>query len=380
MLIELNESISKVFSLSDDVMEHFWDTLALALKYPHHIYIAKPKSIISILKQCKYSNAMIILKKMFKESTYNKGLFNYVGLFVSINFIDYEEEEEIEHENGLIEKKLSYKRFLDDYLIRECSMTPENTSDGKYYDFLAHLYAKHNDLNIDTEFNITNGNGSGINKEYKIACQNRKIHLFISESDQLYPNDKLGSTCTRLQSEIKGPLIISRTYFEFAEIENIIPSELYEATILSETKSDIINFIKMMDNSDFNDRRFYFDFKKGLPYKIFHNNDCLEYWSPIINACNLSTAGICTECCNLEKDNACSLHENPNKWNNQPCRKKIITGFGSKVAETCFNCLDKFPQLEDLPSLLKDKILEIGKLIFSWGCKQNPSIMNYQLI
>lgn len=355
------------------------DHLLIGYKEGSHLLYIKPRVVENIHRE--YWDRMDIRtreqfthyeEKFMYESKIAFKLVNYAIKIVPKDIIEKVEEKTIENQEYEI-GYLHTDKFLSTSKIQKTILLGENPNDGDIYEIIANEYIKRNESRLKVKLKIENGGGSTTAPTFlKKIGDGDDICLCILDSDKKFPTDtSLGETAQRVIRETNRinmpPKLGFHVEKRVRELENILPLGFYYHQYYKDkNKQDILNGFEILDG--INDRLiFFFDMKKGL--KHF---DTREYddWSNIHHTQFV-----------IENEPICNVDTFCNKKDN--CKCVLIRNFGSKVLTdfiSFYHCNDieykKSLIFNSLDYVLDEVWEDIGKLVFSWGCGQEPILAN----
>lgn len=259
-------------------------------------------------------------------------------------------------------------------LFDGCCILGENLDDDEFYKCIGENFCLQTNIGgIQLRFRNEPGGGSTISDQLVNIVKNIKEPvLCIVDSDKKYESDDqnhpapIGDTLRRaqnsaLQLEQSG---VSPPFQLFAlhvhEVENLIP-----LGVLREIEKQVpqlgcgLDFLERLATIQNGQPVLFYDFKKGFPY--ISDVRQRQYWEQVLIA----------------------LHENPSKM--PPIEKpeecgdacpSFFIGLGKnsplRRATTIINEVIKTNHPIGLDRHIEPIWIELGSLIYSWGCANNP--------
>lgn len=231
------------------------------------------------------------------------------------------------------------------FLGEKVSILSEYDTDVELYALIGRKYLIENYDGLKFENNKINpGYGGNIKKAISIAARNNEKTLIICDTDKLTLDEPLKSGCTleSVESEfekIKDNNIVHLVSLNAHEKENLIPfSWLQEFHNRRRYCRNALN----LENSVFNDRLLFLDFKKGLTKNEFNTKDHVkEYYQPAVEHLNIDLT---------------SLNDADYIFKAIPLQK---------WDENALRILES-KKLSDYPDYLKENINKLGLFVSCW--------------
>ena len=251
----------------------------------------------------------------------------------------------IYYENGKIFEVNFYSLRSYSFLGEKVSILSEQDTDVDFYSLIGKKYLIENHNNLVFEENkITSGFGGNIKKQVELAARNNEKTLIICDTDKITHCENLKDGCTLEQVEnefrlIEDKKIVHLVSLEAHEKENLIPVSWLQE--LNNDRNYCENILKLED-SDFNDRLLFLDFKKGLTKEKYLSAQYIkDYYEPAINYLSLDVGS-------LNNNSYIFSRVDKNNWN-----EHSIQILHSK-------------NLKDYPAYLKGNIEKLGLYISCW--------------
>lgn len=192
----------------------------------------------------------------------------------------------IYYQNGKTFEVNFYSLCDYSFLGEKVSILSEYDTDVEFYTLIGRKYLIENYDGLRFENNKINpGYGGNIKKAISVAAKNNEKTLIICDTDKITLDEPLKSGCTleNVESEfekVKDNNIIHLISLDAHEKENLIPfSWLQQFHNHRRYCSNALN----LENSVFNDRLLFLDFKKGLTKEGFNSkNHVKDYYTPAI--------------------------------------------------------------------------------------------------
>jgi len=347
-----------------------FENLLLGYAEGNHLLYIKPK-IVDLIKD-KYLNIMD--SRMESQFIYyeensmieSKIAFNLVNYAIKI-VPETIKEEVIQYDTHKI-GYLHADNFLTSATIQKTILLGENPNDGDIYKIFAQEYIEKSDSNLKIKLKIENGGGNTISPTFIKKIEERDdLCLCMLDSDKKYPSSTaLGETANRVIRETNRIDMTPKVDFyieeRVRELENMLPMEFYYTQYSKDTnKTSIFENFKELEKID-SKLIYFFDMKKGL--KHF---DIRMYpdWSNLIKSRFLdedSPTCTRTSCCPKKEECKCTLIK--------PIGNKVLVDFIN------FYKTKKTKIMSSLDEFMKVIWYDIGKLVFSWGCGQEPILAN----
>lgn len=359
MLFKIDESCLSAIDRNDENAICALSSLALSRKYGHNVIFADRMVLENLInKNCFERPICNIFKKIFINSElklYWKNINRYVVIV-----------DEIKGDRlSIVEDKEEYKIALNELksqtIFGKTILLTENIDDAKIYYIISKYYRNCNRINkFDTQFDEQMGGGGTIAKVLESISNKKENHcLCIVDSDKKFPEATCGDTMAKTQAfaRNKEQHLWKLCCLDVHEIENLIPIKWIEKVTMDIPNiENCTNFINhLFEKKD--ESIYYFDMKEGIKSDKFicSNKDdpsakkkynkaenFRRYWRQHLDSYNINI------------DNVSGEYIIPGT-----CKKlleKIIKEYGDEI---CF---------EEIEDHLKEKWLDIGITVFSWGC------------
>lgn len=368
----------EIVNAKDELFLQCLDVLLLGYIEGNHLLFIKPKTVklINRLYSEKMDertrNLFIHYEENFMvESKVAYNLMNHV-----IKIIPTKEKEETVSTPERAIRCLHTTNFLRSSNIQKTVLLGENSDDGDIYEIMAKEFIKKQAIGkaIKVQCKIENGGGNTTAPTFKRKVeQKEELCLCILDSDKKYPTDpSRGETARRLAREVRNQLTPKYHYYvedRCRELENMLPESFYQHQYGNDiNKKGILPKLKMLKEAEERSSLF-FDMKKGL--KCFDVTRCLDtkkkdpQWS-FLNNNDFGDPPCDTQQCTIEKTVACN----------------IVDGFGTKILEHFISFYNnaESDQVQTILSTSNQHLAEIwkeiGNLVLSWCCGQDPSLPN----
>lgn len=255
----------------------------------------------------------------------------------------------------------------------ETRLVTENIMDSKFFNYIAHFYARQQLLNgIQMHYDVKPGGGSTTSDVVREEVKRpKRFCLVIVDSDKKYPKqERVGDTAQKIIDIMEVfPCQTCKLYvFEkVMEVENLIPKKIVKEYASEKCSCNILD-------KDFS----FYDMKVGICLKGLYNDEVFHYWQPLMQEEGLN----CSERDEAKSHSTSRIsyerYIDDNNLNNE-----IKKGFGSDLLRvvTCFpdkKGVVKYPALEEemfnkitSNDLTQSQLIEwmnIGKHLFSWAC------------
>jgi hypothetical protein len=271
--------------------------------------------------------------------------------------VDFSDRDVHSFEDGVI--VAGWGRFNDTLSVSSVRLYLENSSEHELYRTIANYYKSvilHNN-GISISFSVVNGGGSSTAPEFEKGKELSPYALAITDSDRSYPDQSVGSTAMAFTSNDRDRITPYHVIvLDVHEAENLVPLSIFLKLVEKhQLCSDIYDSYKSAIEVD--DRyAIHFDIKNGLNWKKIARSDrrALEFWKPLFEL--------------LYPESDCVVGSECGGCESCPS----IPGLGSNVLSNATNVMElssprwKFETKGE--GLLEGVWVEVGKLLFSWGC------------
>lgn len=375
MLFYIDESI--INRLNEENVRSAIDNLVHAIKYGMHILYSERRILEALYKSEFLSEeTKAIFKKLFFNCSEMKECMNSVQSYIKV----VGNSEQVYKENtskAIINIPIDY--LIDMTLLGEVMLIFEDIDDYEVYKRICeyYLYSKKLDK-LKIRLNEVSGSGSGISNSFiKKVNQKKYFVIAIADTDKKAPEDEFGRTLRDLVDEyekVKHECLGNIFYSNFSEVENLIPTYIYEQEInlsneeITSYKESAVTtsvnngktyisfkeFLLIMHREDRKDMTNYFDFKKGLNILTLNKSECVKkYWKDILYASGLESEVLA-------------------KLNGDQC---VIDNYAKRPLKKVINIFKEESIVNIDAKMDADKKVlwnEIGQFLYSWGCATRP--------
>lgn len=359
MLFKIDESCLSAIDKNDEDAIFALDSLAFNRKKGNNIIFAKKKILEDLMKRdCFSLVTRNVFKKMFikvEGKQYLKNTKKYILIVDEIKG----------HRLSLVddkkECKITLKELAKSELSNKTTLITENIEEAKFYNMISKYYTKCNQMKkCNCSFNEHHGGGGTITTVLEQIINKREnMCLCIVDSDKKFPGASNGDTMERVKRLCKNKEedIWKLFCLDVHEIENLIPIEwVKNVTNDIENIGDCIKFLEHLLNTG-DEAIYFFDMKGGIKKSKF----------------------ICSDKSDYEINKRYNKDENfRNYWEsyiidynialNNVNGDFIIPGTCKKLLERIISKYENEFHIEQVEEHLKEKWLELGSVLFAWGC------------
>lgn len=355
MLIEICEDVVQAAEQNKASALNVLEQVIFAHKSGKHLLFTTYSLLIRIVKIPGLPKYVRQLFSNLKRQVSTIGnIYNLVKIKTKLTYL-----ENTRREIGII--YINPDEILSFDYSAEAHLLTENLIDGEFYRYCINFYKKKKHIRCNHKYFALQGGGNTMESVYrKEASDKRFFCIAISDSDKLFPEDKLGQTATAIKAADKklrpfncSCYIMSR----LREVENFIPLEL----ILINSNYKNTALVVKNYNIDYS----FFDMKKGIRQSKLYGDDVFLYWQSMFIEASKSYIPLFNEIKVSKAD--LNKSEYQDYWGNE----SIIDGLGEKLLECCLKkYADRLTSIKDsdLTPNQMGEWLEVGELIFGWSC------------
>ncbi|MBN8444186.1 MAG: hypothetical protein J0M22_01780 [Gammaproteobacteria bacterium] len=282
MIFSLNFKVTDLKSIDNIPVIGFIEFISEKIKKGEHVFIGS----IELFKGLSvFPGISQAASKIFSTHSRNLAFMGEFRNFDKCCEVKYIDEDKIfpydEIYNILNLKKIILERLWG-YYFSESVMVFEHFLEKDIYTKVFNLVSSFRGDNFIVNFSVRHGGGNDTANVAEYEFNNRHNVFCICDSDIKHLNSNVGQTAKNVKKKFEEN---NRNNFYLIlgvhEVENIIPSAIYEQTARNE-QSLTVEFMKYMENN-FPDHLLCYDIKDAHTYEnVFCiDNEFSRFWKPV---------------------------------------------------------------------------------------------------